>query len=68
MDREAEGYLKVELCYVDGKYNRVIGYVIIFFVVYDLNFREMIKIVIMECLLESKNIGFFRIYFNVALK
>lgn len=53
MDWEVEGYLKVELCYVDGKYNCVIGYVIIFFVVYDLNFREMIKIVIMECLLES---------------
>ena len=69
MDREAEGHLKVEPCHVDGKHNRVTGYITISLVVYDSNLREMAKIATMECPSESKkNVGFFWTYLNAALK
>lgn len=69
MDREGEGHLKVEPCHVDGKHNRVTGYITISLVVYDTNLREMTKIATMECPTESKeNIGLFWVCLNKALQ
>ena len=69
MDREGEGHLKVEPCHVDGKHNRVTGYITVSLVVYDTSLREMTKVATMECPSESKEgIGLFWSYLNAALK
>ena len=49
MGRDGQGHLKTEPCYVDGKHNRVTGYITISLVVHNPNLREMTKIAIMEC-------------------
>lgn len=68
-DREGQGHLRVEPCHVDGKYNRVTGYITISLVVYNPNLRQMMKIATMECLTESKaNVGLFWSYLNKALQ
>ncbi|CAB4001638.1 Hypothetical predicted protein [Paramuricea clavata] len=69
MDRDGQGHLNVEPCHVDGKHNRVTGYITISLVVYNPNLREMTKIATMECPTESKeNIGIFWDCLNTALQ
>ncbi|CAB3979812.1 Hypothetical predicted protein [Paramuricea clavata] len=64
-----QGHLNVEPCHVDGKHNRVTGYITISLVVYNPNLREMMKIATMECPTESKeNIGIFWDCLNTALR
>ena len=41
MERDGHGHLKTEPCHVDGKHNRVTGYITISLVVYNPNLREM---------------------------
>ena len=69
MDRDGQGHLKTEPCHVDGKHNRVTGYITISLVVYNPNLREMTKIATMECPTESKqNIGMFWDCLNGTLR
>ena len=68
-EREGQGHLRIEPCHVDGKHNRVTGYITISLVVYNPNLRQMMKIATMECLTESKvNVGLFWSYLNKALQ
>lgn len=66
---DCQGHLKTEACHVDGKHNRVTGYITISLVVYDPNMRELARIATMECPSESKaSIGMFWTCLNDALR